>query len=221
MLKTLAAVAAASVLAVVAPAPLRAGQPAAAPRVYVDEDYDFRLVPPPGWQRGNPARISVPGEVCRVWTPDGTASITAFVQKPGKAMIPGILLDASAQSIEKQGAKILEREVKPIAGMQAMSLLVEGDGTGAALTGKGAVRTRQHWVAIPRESDILVLLLIGPADGWPITSTAFDEMLASLEVGGRQTDEQRRTEAAAPAGPAPETEPAQQSEAAPPTPPGG
>lgn len=187
---------AAVALVFAAACPARAADPAPAPRVYVDEDYDFRLTPPPGWQRASPARVSVPGEVCRVWTPDGTTSITAFIQKPGKAMNPWALLDGSVRGLEKAGSQVVEREVRTVAGMRAMWLVTEGDGTGGAMIGKGAVRTRQHWVAVPREADVLVLLLIAPADSWPISDTAFQAMLDTLQVGGRQTDAQRRQESA-------------------------
>lgn len=199
----------------VAPGPSRADEGAAASRVYVDEDYDFRLTPPPGWQRGNPARITVPGEVCRVWTPDGTTSIVAFVQKPGKAMHPRTLLEASAQTVEKAGSEIVEQEVRSVAGMQAMSLVLEGDGTGGAVVAKGAVRTRQHWFAVPRETDVVVLLLTTPADGWTITQTAFQAMLDTLHLGGRQTGEQRQAEPSPPAEPEPEPAAADQPAAAP------
>ena len=189
----------AAALGLGAPRPSAADEPAPARCVYVDEDYAFRLTPLAGWQRGNPARVSVPGEVCRVWTSNGQTSITVFVQKPGTALHPKTLLAASVLGIEKLGATVEEQEVKSVAGLQAMWLRIEGAGTGGALTGKGTVPTGQLWVAVPRESDILVLLLTAPADGWTIAEAAFKAMLDTLELGGRQTAEQRQPEPPAPA----------------------
>ena len=194
-----------------APRPSAADEPAAAKRVYVDEDYDFRLSPPAGWQRGNPARISVPGEVCRAWTSDGQTSIVVFIQKPGTALHPKSLLDSTVHGLEKLGATVEEQEVRAIGGMQAMWVRIEGPGTGGALIDKGKVPTGQIWVAIPRESDILVLVLTAPVEGWTIAETAFKAMLGTLEMGGRQTAEQRQPEPPAPppaAATAPQASPA-------------
>jgi hypothetical protein len=69
-------------------------------RTYVDEDYGFSLEAPGGWERANPSGISVPGEVCRVWSPDGTATIVVFMQHPNKAFTPSFLLEQSATSVK-------------------------------------------------------------------------------------------------------------------------
>jgi hypothetical protein len=176
-------------VAIAAAVSLAADAPPA--RVYIDEDYDFQVGSPQGWHRTNPATLSVPGEVCRAWSPDGTSTISIFVQKIGHPLHPQMLLADSAAAMANLGAVVKEKEVRSIAGMQAMWLVAEGDGTGAALTGKGSVRTTQHWVAIPRERDILVLLLNTPATDLAAGEASFKAMLGSLRVGGVQTPEQR------------------------------
>jgi len=177
-----------------AAAPSQAQQKTPAVREYVDEDYDFQVSSPQGWRRSNPASLSVPGEVCRAWSPDGTTTLSIFIQRAGTAVHPRTILDASAAAMAGIGAVVKEKEVRPVAGMRAMWLVVEGDGTGAALTGKGAVRTSQHWVAIPRARDVLVLLLNAPAADFATGEAAFNAMLATLRVGGTQTPEQRAAE---------------------------
>jgi hypothetical protein len=159
---------------------------------YVDEDYDLRVdAPPPSWQRYDPALLSVPGEVVRVWSPDGITTISVFVQKPGYPLHPRTLLSQSVAAVEPLASRIAQQEVREVAGLQAMWLVIAGPGTGAALTGAGDVETWQHWVAIPRLEDVVVLLLNAPGEGFEGAQSVFNEMLASLEVGGSQTEIQR------------------------------
>jgi len=173
---------------------LSQAQATATSRVYLDEDYDFQVTSPPGWNRYDPAHLSVPGEVCRAWTPDGTTTISIFVQKADAPTHPREILEGSASAMKRIGAMVQEQEVRPVAGMQAMWLVATGDGTGVALTGKGSVRTTQHWVAIPRQHDVLVFLLNTPAADVVAQEAVFAEMLKTLRVGGTQTAEQRAPE---------------------------
>lgn len=164
---------------------------------YVDQDYDFQVSPPTGWSGLSPATLSVPGEVRRAWTSDGTATISIFIQKVGTAAHPRTILDSSASSLKGIGAVVKEQELRSVAGMQAMWLVVEGDGTGAALPGGGekrSVRTSQHWVAIPREKDVVVFLLNAPASDFVTAEATFKAMLGTLRIGGVQTTEQRGPE---------------------------
>jgi len=162
-------------------------------RTYVDEDYGFKVAAPGDWQRASPAGFAVPGEVCRVWTPgQKTGSIVIFMQKPNQAMSPRWALDVSTKAMrESRGCDIQEKEVRDVAGMRAMWMVVTGNGTGGALDGKGNVRTSQHWVAIPREKDIIVLLLTTPEAEFKSAVEIFQAMLKTLEVTGKQTAEQK------------------------------
>ncbi|MFL6260291.1 MAG: hypothetical protein ACJ76Y_11315 [Thermoanaerobaculia bacterium] len=159
---------------------------------YVDEDYGFSLEAPDGWARANPTGISVPGEVCRAWSPDGTATIVVFMQHADKEYTPSILLEQSATSVKTRlGAQVREQEVKQVAGMQAMWLVFTAKGTGGMLDGKGSIPTMQHWVAIPREKEVLVLLLTAPESNFASLAPVFQSVLGTLKVSGTQTEEQK------------------------------
>ena len=156
---------------------------------YSDDRYQFKVTVPVPWEKAALAGYQVPGTARAAWSGKNNASIVAFVQEPGQALSPRFLLDASAKSIEdKLGGKILEKEVKTVSGKQAMWLSYEGKGTGGAVTGKGDVLTTQHWVAIPRESDIVILLLTCPSADYKAAKTGFEAALKSLEVKGKQTE---------------------------------
>ena len=63
---------------------------------------------------------------------------------------------------EQLGCEITASEVKTVSGKKAMWMVATGKGTGGTLTGQGDVDTTTHWVAVPREKDIVVLLLTCP-----------------------------------------------------------
>lgn len=159
---------------------------------YSDEKYGFVLTVSSTWKSAPLQAYSVPGVARAAWKGAGNASIVAFVQEPGKAFSPRFLVDASAASMKTAlGAKVVAQEVKAVAGKQAMWLVVEGKGTGGAIDGKGDVATTQHWVAIPREKDILVVLLTCPAADYPAAEKAFVTAVDAMTVKGDQTAEQK------------------------------
>jgi hypothetical protein len=161
----------------------------------VDEDYGFKVAAPGTWQRASASGVGVPGEVCRVWSTGRSTTIVVFMQKPNQAVSPRLVLDESAKAMKTSlGCDIQEQQVKDVAGMRAMWLVATGNGTGAALDGMGSVRTSQHWVAVPRDKDIIVLLLTAPESEFKSASEAFHAMLKSLEVSGKQTAEQKAAE---------------------------
>lgn len=176
--------------------PPETAPPAAAPetaeRIYTDEANGITVQEPGNWERGNKDAVQMPGEVSMVWSPDGTTTATIFVQKPGQAVNPWLLLGESAKAL-KSALNVTSRteEVRDVAGMKAMYLIVEGMGTGAAIDGKGSVPTLQHWVAVPREQDIVILLLITTTGNYPITGPPFDQMVSSLKLTGSQTPGQQ------------------------------
>jgi hypothetical protein len=108
---------------------------------------------------------------------------------------PRFLLKTSAEAVKTGlAAQIREQEVRQVAGMQAMWLVFSAKGTGGALDGKGEIPTTQHWVAIPREKEVIVLLLTAPDSNFASLATAFKSMLGTLKVHGSQTDDQKKTE---------------------------
>jgi hypothetical protein len=173
------------------PAPAPAAP--AADRLYVDEDYNFRLASPSGWPRTNPAALALPGEVIRAWSPDGTAWVAIYrLVPPSGPVSPRGMTTHNADALKNSlGAEIAVQEVRDLAGMKAMWVIANGKGTGSALDGKGTVPTSQHWVAVPRSDDVLVFLLTAPQSAFGQVDRVFEDMLRTLQVGGTQTEGQR------------------------------
>ena len=162
---------------------------------YVDDKYDFSLTVSEPWKNARLQDYTVPGVARTAYAGSEGSSIVVFIQEPGKAFEPRFLVDESAKSIEKNlGATVREKDVRSIAGKKAMWLIVEGNGTGGAIDGKGSVKTTQHWVAIPREKDIIVVLLTSPTAEFDANEKSFDKAIKTLNVGGSQTEAQRDSE---------------------------
>jgi hypothetical protein len=156
------------------------------------EQMGLAFTAPQGWQQGDPTKFTVPGKICCVWSPDNTSSVAVFVQNSGKAYNPRVLLNQSADGLQKSlGAEVRQKEVVNVGGMRGFSLVVSGAGTGAGIDGKGTVRTTQHWVAIPRDKDVVILLMTTPDDKYAANEAAFQTMLSSLKVSGTQTPDQQ------------------------------
>lgn len=161
-------------------------------QAYQDDRFDFSATVPAPWAEAPLDGFAVPGTARQAWSGPEGASIVAFVQEPGQAFTPRFLVDESAKAMTRAlGATIDEKEVKTIAGKQAMSLLLTAKGTGSALGGGGEVETTQHWIAVPREEDIIVLLLTTPTSRYEGLKPSFQKAIESLEVGGTQTAEQQ------------------------------
>ena len=159
---------------------------------YTDKKFDFSLAVPESWKSARLQDYTVPGTARAAWSGKKNASIVAFVQEPGMAYSPRFLVDASAEAQkEKLGAEVLAKEVRTVGGMKAMWMVVEGQGNGGAITGKGDVKTTQHWVAIPRAKDVVILLLTSPSADYAENKKSFEKALSTLKVGGMQTDEQK------------------------------
>jgi hypothetical protein len=168
-----------------APAPAPGGTGMAA--------FGFSLTAPQGWtQATDTSTITVPGEVCCAWSPDGTSTLVVFRQKPKGAVNPRVLLDQSAKAYQTSlGATIDQQEVRDVGGMRAMWMVVTGKGNGAAIDGKGAVATSQHWVAIPRSTDVLIFLLTAPQDKFATYDGALQQALSAVQLSGTQTAGQK------------------------------
>lgn len=165
----------------------------AAPATPVDPAaVGLQITPPTGWQQGDPTAFQVPGQVCCAWSPDNVSSIVVFVQNTGAPLNPRVLLDQSAEALKSGvSATIDTGEVRDVAGMRALWLVATAPGNGAAIDGKGTVPTTQHWVGIPREKDVIILLMTTPADKFATHEPVFQEMLNNLRVTGAQTPDQQ------------------------------
>lgn len=158
---------------------------------YVDDKFDFSITVSPPWKEARLQDYAVPGVARTAYAQPGGASIVVFVQEPGQAFDSRFLVDESAKSIEANlGAKVREKDVRPVGGKQAMWLIVEGNGTGGAIDGKGAVTTTQHWVAVPRQKDVVVALLTSPTSDFEERKKSFEKAIQTLVVGGSQTTAQ-------------------------------
>lgn len=165
--------------------------PGAGPKVMTPEQIGISFAAPQGWQQGDPTKFTLPGDICCAWSPDNVASIVAFVQKTGKPLNPKVLLDQSAQALQSGvGAQVKTKEVIDIGGKRGFSLVVTAPGSGAAIDGKGAVLTTQHWVAIPREVDVIIFLMTTPDEKFAANEQVFQSLLSSLQVSGTQTPDQ-------------------------------
>lgn len=158
---------------------------------YVDDKFDFSVTVSQPWKNARLQDYSVPGVARTAYSRTAGASIVVFVQEPGKAFEPRFLVDESAKSMEKNlGATVREKDVRSVAGKKAMWLIVEGNGTGGAIDGKGSVKTTQHWVAIPREKDVVVALLTSPTTLFEENEKSFKKAIKTFVVGGSQTTAQ-------------------------------
>jgi hypothetical protein len=156
------------------------------------EQMGLSFAQPTGWQQGDASKFTVPGNICCVWSPDNISSIAVFAQNSGKAYNPRVLLDQSADGLTKSlGAEVRTKEVIDVGGMRGFSLVVSGPGTGAGIDGKGTVRTTQHWVAVPREKDVVIFLMTTPDEKFAANEPAFQTMLSSLKITGTQTPDQQ------------------------------
>jgi hypothetical protein len=144
------------------------------------------------WQRAPLRDYAVPGAIRCAWSGPNGASMVIFLQEPGVAVSPRVMLDGTVEAQkEKLGATVSVQEVRTIAAMQAMWAVVTGKGTGLAIDGKGDTETTQHWVAVPRERDVLVFLLTCTAADYNRLQKPFESTLASLKLDGAQTAEQK------------------------------
>lgn len=159
---------------------------------YSDDKYDFAIVVSEPWKNAPLQGYTVPGVARAAYASSKAASIVLFVQEPGKAFDPRFLVDESAKSMEKNlGAMVSEKDVRDVDGKKAMSLVVEGKGTGGAIDGKGSVQTSQHWIAIPREKDVIVALLTSPTQDFKTNQKSFLASIKQFKIGGAQTDDQK------------------------------
>lgn len=158
---------------------------------YTDSLYDFSIGGLEDWKTAPLTDYTVPGVARAAYSRPNGASIVLFVQEPGKAFEPRFLVDESAKAMAaKLGASVVEQEVRDVGGKRAMWLVVEGKGTGGALDGSGPVKTSQHWIAIPREKDIVVALLTSPTSEFEGNEKSFLDLIKTIEVGGNQTQAQ-------------------------------
>jgi hypothetical protein len=163
-----------------------AGELSPEARLFADEAVGIKMSAPGFWIRANPALLDVPGKILRAWTRDGTATVVVFrwgATPSGALPLPERLVAALEQDL---GAEIQAREVHNFRGLKALGLVVTGTGIG----GDGP-RIQQHWVVVPRQTDVVVLLLSTPEASFVADERIFDRMLASVDIQGSPGDRSR------------------------------
>lgn len=156
------------------------------PNAFVDVRHGYAVTPSEDWEPGDPSAYSVPGELRRAWKVDDVASVTVFVQESEHTLSAQQLLEANVMRVKQRDVDIQVQEVVRIGGLEAMSIVFTGMGTGGALSGgeHGTVKTTQHWAAIPRGKEVIVFLLTTPEADFKTHEKAFAAMLKTVEVEG-------------------------------------
>jgi hypothetical protein len=155
---------------------------------YTDDKYEFSISVDANWENARLQGFAVPGVARVAYSGKAGACIVVFIQEPDQDFAPRFLVDESAKGLEHVlGVTTQAKEVRSVAGKQAMWLVVQGKGTGSAIDGKGDIPTTQHWVAIPRQKDIVIALLTCPTADYETLNKSFAASLEKLVVGGQQT----------------------------------
>lgn len=157
-----------------------AGELAPEARLFADDRLGIRMRAPGFWIRANPALLDAPGKILGAWTRDGSATIVLLRWEldPGDPTLLGERLGAALE--EELGAQVQAREVHEMGGLKAVGLVAAG-------TGEGSRKIQQHWIAIPRERDVVVLLLSTPEVTFVRDERTFEKMLPSVVIQGSPT----------------------------------
>lgn len=148
-----------------------------------DGERGFAIHVGEAWKPAPLDAFIVPGVSRFAFSRPGGVSLVLFVQETGAHIDPSWILAESAKAQEENlKATVIEKEVRKVAGRDAMWMVVEGPGTGSAITGNGPVKTTQHWVAIPRETDVLVALLTSPSGTFQASEELFLKAIETLQL---------------------------------------
>ncbi len=146
-------------------------------RFFADAALGIRMAAPGWWIRANPALLDAPGRILRAWTRDGVTAIVVAQQAVLQAWSPGDLRGHAAAALDLLGAEVQAWEVHEFRDLKALGLVAAGTGE----QGEGS-RTKQHWVAVPRERDVLLFLLSAPEASFDAAERIFQKMLATVEI---------------------------------------
>jgi serine/threonine protein kinase/Tol biopolymer transport system component len=153
------------------------------PGRYFDSNYRFAINTGDDWKPASSEAFTVPGIARASYSRPGGVSLNLFIQETGDLVDASWMLAESAKAQEeKLSATVLEKEVRQIAGRDAMWMIVEGQGNGSAIDGKGPVKTTQHWIAIPRENDVVVALLTSPSGTFANNQALFLKAIETVKL---------------------------------------
>ena len=149
---------------------------APAARLFADEAVGIRMSAPGFWIRANPALLEVPGTILRAWTRDGKATVVVFRRETDRAWSAQELLERAADELESGlGAEVKARELHRFSGLDVVGVVARG-------SGEDGMQHEQHWVLVPRQRDLIVLLLSTPEVSFDADERTFEKMLASVEI---------------------------------------
>jgi hypothetical protein len=153
------------------------------PGRYFDSEYRFTITTGDDWKPAPLELVTVPGIARAAFSKAGGVSLNLFIQETGDLVDASWMLAESVKAQEeKLSATVVEKEVRKIVGRDAMWMVIEGKGNGSAIDGKGPVKTTQHWIAIPREKDVLVALMTSPAGTFENNQKLFLKAMETLEL---------------------------------------
>lgn len=142
-----------------------------------------------------------------MWFQDHLTRIYVFVQKCDTAVTARELeLEVLGGRDRKAigNAKVIKQEVRVVGGMKSVWFYVKGRGVGLLMKEEGSVPTRQLWVGIPRQKQIISFVLSASEATYERAIPVFKKMLRSVEIGGKQTKAQASVPAVDPDAEAPD-----------------
>lgn len=165
---------------------------------YVDQKYDFKVDEPPKWfvveaENDELRGARLDAEIRRTWFQDHLTAIGVFVKKADRAYTAQELyLELLARVDGKPigNAKVIKQELRVVGGMKSVWFYVKGRGVGLLMKEEGSVPTRQLWVGIPRQKQIISFVLSASEATYERAIPVFKKMLRSVEIGGKQTKAQ-------------------------------
>lgn len=146
-------------------------------RFFADTALGIRMAAPGWWIRANPALLDAPGQILRAWTQDGATTIVLAREQVREGWSPAELRGHAAAALGFLGAEIQAWEVHEFGELRALGLVAAG--TGESERGP---RMKQHWVAAPREKDVLLFLLSTPEASFDAAERIFQKMLATVGI---------------------------------------
>jgi hypothetical protein len=146
-------------------------------RFFANPALRIRMTAPGWWIRANPALLDAPGKILRAWTRDGVATIAVTRQEVPEIWSSEALRAHAAAALDSLGAEVQAWEVHKFSELRALGLV-------AISTGEDGrePRTKQHWVVVPRERDVLLFLLSAPEASFDTAERIFQKMLATVEI---------------------------------------
>jgi hypothetical protein len=156
-------------------------------RIFNDAALGIRMRAPGWWIRANPALLDAPGRILRAWRKDGETVIAVVRQPAREPWRPEELRDRTLEMLDFAGAEVQAWEVHNLGGLRALGLVATGTGEKG-----GGPRTTLHWVALPRERDVLIFVLSAPEASFAAAERIFEKMLASVEILSPQKPEPKR-----------------------------